>query len=154
MQGHELWPTGTHLHPVPAALFPGMLVPPCHSQTPGCHPRPRPLITRNSISTRFKNPPISRYQRPIASLGLSHPYFQFSALVANANTWVSLPLQLMKATVLTESYNYLSIFIVMSTPAVYWQWQGRYRSLSFLLTCFLYVSTYTYNIYNKIQNMQ
>ena len=54
-----------------------------------------------------------------------------SPLAAPANTGISLPLQLMKATVLTESYNILSIFIMICLlqrcllP-------GRCRSLFFL----------------------
>ena len=56
---------------------------------------------------------IPGYQHPLAPLGPPHPYFPFSPLAAPANTWVSLPLQLMKATVRAESYNNLSIFIVI-----------------------------------------
>ena len=73
----ELWPTSTHPHPIPPAHFPGMLVHPCHSQTPRCHPRPHPPPTWNSISTGFKISPIPRYQHPIASFSLPHPYFAF-----------------------------------------------------------------------------
>jgi len=57
--------------------------------------------------------PIPRYQHPITSPDLPHPYFPFSPLAAPANTGVSLPLQLMKATVLAESYNISSFFIVI-----------------------------------------
>ena len=57
--------------------------------------------------------PIPRYQHPITSLDLPHPYFPFSPLAAPANTGVSLPLQLMKVTVLAESYYILSIFIAI-----------------------------------------
>ena len=49
----------------------------------------------------------------ITSPDLPHPYFLFSPLVAPGNTRVSLPLQLMKATVLAESYYISFIFIVI-----------------------------------------
>ena len=34
----NLWPTSTHPHPIQSAPSPGMLVGPCHSQTPWCNP--------------------------------------------------------------------------------------------------------------------
>jgi len=46
------------------------------------------------VGTGFEIPPIPRYQHPITSLRLPHPYFPFSSLAAPANTGVSLPLQL------------------------------------------------------------
>ena len=56
------------------------------------------------------------YQHPITSLDLPHPYFPFFPLAAPANTGVSLPLQLMKATVLAESYNIS--FSIVTSPAM------------------------------------
>jgi hypothetical protein len=67
----------------------------------------------NGVSTGFEIPPIPRYQHPITSPDLPYPYFPFSPLAAPANTGASLPLQLMKATVLAESYHILSTFIAM-----------------------------------------
>ena len=66
-----------------------------------------------ALSTGFEIPPIPRYQHPITSTGLPHPYIQFLPLAAPANTGVSLPFQLMTATVLAEKYYILSIFIVI-----------------------------------------
>ena len=67
-------------------------------------PPPTTSAANIGISTGFEILPIPRYQHPITSPDLPHPYFQFSPLAAPANTGVSLPLQLMKATVLAESY--------------------------------------------------
>ena len=66
----------------------------------------RPPPTLNGVSTGFEIPPIPRYQHPITSPDLPHPYFPFFPPVAPANTGVSLPLHLMKATVLVESYTF------------------------------------------------
>ena len=75
--GRELWPIGTHPYLIPSDPFPGMLVCPCHSQTPRCHPCPCLPPIWNSTSTRFKILLIPRYQHPISSLSLPHPYFPF-----------------------------------------------------------------------------
>ena len=47
-------------------------------------------------------PTVSRYQYQVASLGLPLPLLPYCLLVAPANAWVSLLLQLMKDTVLAE----------------------------------------------------
>ena len=65
----------------------------------------------NSISTCTSIPTVSWYQHLITSNGLS----LFSPLAAPANTLVSLFLQLMRATVLTES----SILYFIFTPTLY-----------------------------------
>ena len=74
-----------------------------------------------------------RYQHLITSPVLPHPYFPFSPLVAPANTGVSLPLQLMKATVLAESYYISSIFNVIYELQRCLPTVAKQVSLSFLL---------------------
>ena len=138
--GHELWPTGTHPHPIPSAPFSGMLVHLCHSQTPWCHPQPCQLAIWNGISTCISIPTVSCYQHMVIPLGLPHPYFPFPSLAAPANTLVSL--QLIKATVLAES----SLYFIFSPGSL--QYNDAYRhessrchTLPFFLTD--YFTNYT-----------
>jgi hypothetical protein len=86
------------------------------------------ILTCTSILTVF------RYQHPITSFGLPHPYFPFSSLAATANTLTSLHLQLMKATVLAESSIYF-IFSLRSSD-VYRHESGKSRTLPFFLNFF------------------
>ena len=78
-------------------------------------------------------PPIPRHQHPRTSPDRPPPYFPFP-LAAPANTEVSLPLQLMKATVPAESYILLSFFIVICTL------QRCQLPLSFLLFNIFFIS--------------
>jgi hypothetical protein len=59
----------------------------------------------------------------------------------------------MKATVLAESYNHLSIFIVMSTPAMSTDSSQVGVALSFVLTYFLsfYLSRFSFYININIE---
>ena len=50
------------------------------------------------------------------STGLPHPFFPVSLLAAPGNTLVSLPLQLMKATLLTESSYFINFHRDLSAP--------------------------------------
>jgi hypothetical protein len=142
LHGLKLWPTGTHPHPIPPVPFPGMLVHPCQSQTPRCHPRPCLPPIWNCISMRFKISPITGF--PITSLGIPHHYFPYFPLAAPANTLISLPLQQMKATVLSESSYFINfhckqkmnfpskllVFLpqkIMSTPSNYSKTLNAYK---------------------------
>ena len=117
LHGRELWPTGTHPHLIPTVLFPGIwsvsVIQRLQNATPTMS-----AANMNGISTSTSILTVSWYQHPITSLSLPHPHFP---LVAPPNIMVSLLLQPMKATVLTESsqslcftmifWNYADIYI-------------------------------------------
>ena len=99
---HKLRPTSTYAHPIPSAHFPGMLVHACHSQTPWCHPDHvcRQFEMAYQLVHQARDSlPVSTSDNLIWSSPLLLP---FLPLAPPANTLVSLCLQLIKATVLTE----------------------------------------------------
>ena len=61
------------------------------------------ISERVDMPFHIEIPPIPWCEHSIALLGLPHTLLPVSPLAAPANTLVSLPLQLMKATVLAES---------------------------------------------------
>ena len=77
--------------------------------------------------------------------------FSVSLLAAPANNLVSLPLQLMKATVLAESFNFIYFHCDVCSDYVYRHESGRCHSLPFFLIYFLsfYLSRFSFctNLY-------
>ena len=102
------------------------------------------MCTANS----YFNPDISRYQHTINLTWLPPPLLPFSLLVAPANIMVSLPLQLMKATMLAaESF----LFFFQNYEDIYRHESGRCRTLlPFVIYFFIISSFQVFLLYRKV----